>query len=176
MHVNKAMTCDSVSDDVPELLVLLKLIDNCWLVFIADIADLTDICIIISNVWRYSRWISIISFMCFTWKGDYCVVSLTLAVVLDLFLPFLHRIPYLLFLVNVSSCSWLKTKDFGCIWQTPCYILSSFLLSCVQVMRIGFVCAVQDNKVTGRKADVILAAHHAAEAALRLVKPGNEVC
>jgi len=35
---------------------------------------------------------------------------------------------------------------------------------------------IQDEKVTGRKADVILAAHHAAEAALRLVKPGNEVC
>ena len=29
--------------------------------------------------------------------------------------------------------------------------------------------------VTGRKADVMLAAHNAAEAALRLVKPGNEV-
>ena len=33
----------------------------------------------------------------------------------------------------------------------------------------------QDNKVTGRKADVMMAAHMAAEAALRLVKPGNEV-
>jgi methionine aminopeptidase len=30
-------------------------------------------------------------------------------------------------------------------------------------------------KVTGRKADVILAAHYASEAALRLVKPSNEV-
>ena len=30
-----------------------------------------------------------------------------------------------------------------------------------------------ENKVKGRKADVILAAHWAAEAALRLVKPGN---
>ena len=34
---------------------------------------------------------------------------------------------------------------------------------------------MKDDRVTGRKADVILAAHHAAEAALRLVKPGNEV-
>ena len=33
----------------------------------------------------------------------------------------------------------------------------------------------QDNKVTGRKADVMMAAYMAAEAALRLVKPGNEV-
>ena len=32
-----------------------------------------------------------------------------------------------------------------------------------------------DKKVTGRKADVIMAAHMAAEAAIRLVKPGNEV-
>ena len=31
------------------------------------------------------------------------------------------------------------------------------------------------EKVTGRKADVILAAHYASEAALRLVKPGVEV-
>ena len=33
----------------------------------------------------------------------------------------------------------------------------------------------QDNPVTGRKADVIKAAHLCAEAALRLVKPGNQV-
>ncbi|XP_065170653.1 proliferation-associated protein 2G4 [Atheta coriaria] len=31
-----------------------------------------------------------------------------------------------------------------------------------------------DNKVTGRKADVILAAHYASQAALRLLKAGNE--
>jgi hypothetical protein len=33
----------------------------------------------------------------------------------------------------------------------------------------------QENKVTGRKADVIMAAHKASEAALRLVKPGIQV-
>lgn len=33
----------------------------------------------------------------------------------------------------------------------------------------------QDNPLTGRKADVIKAAHLCAEAALRLVKPGNQV-
>jgi len=33
--------------------------------------------------------------------------------------------------------------------------------------------ASKDNKVTGRKADVMMAAHIAAEAALRLVKPGQ---
>uniref|UniRef100_A0A8C4EVF4 Proliferation-associated 2G4, b n=1 Tax=Dicentrarchus labrax TaxID=13489 RepID=A0A8C4EVF4_DICLA len=34
--------------------------------------------------------------------------------------------------------------------------------------------ATKDNPVTGRKADVIKAAHLCAEAALRLVKPGNQ--
>lgn len=35
--------------------------------------------------------------------------------------------------------------------------------------------SLQDNPVTGRKADVLKAAHLCAEAALRLVKPGNQV-
>ena len=30
-------------------------------------------------------------------------------------------------------------------------------------------------KITGRKADILLAAHYASEAALRLMKPGTEV-
>ena len=34
---------------------------------------------------------------------------------------------------------------------------------------------IQDKKATGRKADVILAAYNAAEAALRLLKPGSNV-
>lgn len=34
--------------------------------------------------------------------------------------------------------------------------------------------ASKENKVKGRRADVMLAAHNAAEAALRLVKPGNQ--
>ena len=33
----------------------------------------------------------------------------------------------------------------------------------------------KDNKIKGRAADAIMAAHLASEAALRLVKPGNEV-
>jgi len=33
----------------------------------------------------------------------------------------------------------------------------------------------QESQVTGRKADVIMAAHNAAEVALRMVKPGAEV-
>jgi len=35
--------------------------------------------------------------------------------------------------------------------------------------------ASKENKVTGRKADVILAAYNCAEAALRLVKPGRDI-
>ncbi|KAA0204073.1 hypothetical protein HAZT_HAZT011504 [Hyalella azteca] len=34
--------------------------------------------------------------------------------------------------------------------------------------------ANKDNKITGRKAEVMLAAHYAAEAALKLMKPGTE--
>lgn len=33
----------------------------------------------------------------------------------------------------------------------------------------------KDNKIKGRAADAVMAAHLASEAALRLVKPGNEV-
>ena len=36
--------------------------------------------------------------------------------------------------------------------------------------------ASKENKATGRKADVILAAYYAAEAALRHLKPGSNVC
>lgn len=39
----------------------------------------------------------------------------------------------------------------------------------------GVLLFLQDKKVTGRKADAILAAHLASEAALRLVKPANDV-
>ncbi|BHF61436.1 Proliferation-associated protein 2G4 [Sparganum proliferum] len=35
--------------------------------------------------------------------------------------------------------------------------------------------AKADNKITGRKADVILAAYNAAEATMRLLRPGNDV-
>jgi len=35
--------------------------------------------------------------------------------------------------------------------------------------------ASPEKKVTGRKADVVLAAHYASQAALRLLKPGTEV-
>lgn len=40
---------------------------------------------------------------------------------------------------------------------------------------VAHTLVVGEGKVTGKKADVLLAAHYAAEAALRLVRPGNEV-
>jgi len=35
--------------------------------------------------------------------------------------------------------------------------------------------SLPEKKITGRKADVVLAAHYASQAALRLLKPGTEV-
>ena len=43
------------------------------------------------------------------------------------------------------------------------------------VAHTSVVDVAQGTQVTGRKADVIKAAHLCAEAALRLVKPGNQV-
>lgn len=37
------------------------------------------------------------------------------------------------------------------------------------------IISIKECKVKGRKADVMLAAHYASEAALRLVVPGGEV-
>ena len=46
----------------------------------------------------------------------------------------------------------------------------------IAVVAHTVVISDEKTKITGRKADTILAAHLASEAALRLVKPGNEVC
>jgi len=53
--------------------------------------------------------------------------------------------------------------DLGCH-------IDGFIAVAAHTLIVG---ASKDNKVTGRKADVMLAAHMAAEAALRLVKPGQ---
>lgn len=45
----------------------------------------------------------------------------------------------------------------------------------IAVVAHTVVVSSPNGKITGRKADVCLAAHYASEAALRLVKPGNEV-
>lgn len=57
----------------------------------------------------------------------------------------------------------LVTLDLGCH-------IDGFIAVAAHTLVIG---ATKDNKVTGRKADVILAAYYAAEAALRLLKPGS---
>lgn len=36
--------------------------------------------------------------------------------------------------------------------------------------------ANSDNKVTDKRANCFLAAHYASQAALRLMRPGNDVC
>lgn len=50
--------------------------------------------------------------------------------------------------------------------------LNGFIAVVAHTLVIG---SSQENKVTGRKADVVHATHLASQAALRLVKPGNEV-
>lgn len=57
----------------------------------------------------------------------------------------------------------LVTLDLGCH-------IDGFIAVAAHTMVIG---ASKDTKVSGRKADVILAAYYAAEAALRLLKPGS---
>ncbi|KAL8621726.1 Proliferation-associated protein 2G4 [Nucella lapillus] len=49
--------------------------------------------------------------------------------------------------------------------------VDGFIAVAAHTLVIG---ASKESKVSGRKADVMMAAHMAAEAALRLVKPGNE--
>lgn len=48
--------------------------------------------------------------------------------------------------------------------------IDGFIAVVAHSIVVGASC---ENKVTGRKADVILAAHYASQAALRLIKPGN---
>ena len=49
--------------------------------------------------------------------------------------------------------------------------IDGFIAVVAHTLVIG---ATADSPVTGKKADAMLAAHLASEAALRLVKPGNE--
>lgn len=45
----------------------------------------------------------------------------------------------------------------------------------IAVVAHTLVVGNKGEKIKGRKADVILAAHYASEAALRLIRPGNTV-
>lgn len=53
--------------------------------------------------------------------------------------------------------------------------LICFHLHFLICIRSLFTVCLQEKPLTGRKADVMIAAHLCAEAALRLVKPGNQV-
>ena len=50
--------------------------------------------------------------------------------------------------------------------------IDGFIAGLAHTVVVG---ASKENKITGRKADVLLAAYYAAEIAQRLVKPGNSV-
>lgn len=59
---------------------------------------------------------------------------------------------------------WLFFSDLGAH-------IDGFIAVVAHTIVVG---ASSENKVTGRRADVILAAHYASQAALRLLKPGND--
>jgi len=73
-----------------------------------------------------------------------------------------------------------QRKSFGSIVE----LMSPYFFSDLGAHIDGFIAVVAhtvvvgasvDHKVKGRAADAIVAAHFASEAALRLLKPGNEV-
>ena len=64
-------------------------------------------------------------------------------------------------MINNSSIS----SDLGCH-------IDGFIAVAAHTFVVG---ATKDKKATGRKADAVLAAYHATEAALRLLKPGSNV-
>lgn len=63
-----------------------------------------------------------------------------------------------------SYCVNIFSSDLGAH-------IDGFIAVVAHTIVIG---ASSENKVTGRRADVILAAHYASQAALRLLKPGND--
>ncbi|XP_015783061.1 proliferation-associated protein 2G4 [Tetranychus urticae] len=65
----------------------------------------------------------------------------------------------------------IKLKDGDVVKIDLGAYIDGFIAVAAHTLVVG---ASKENKVTGRKADVILAAHYAAEVALRLVKPGGE--
>jgi methionine aminopeptidase len=62
------------------------------------------------------------------------------------------------------------------IHNMPCSDLGAHVDGFIAVVAHTIVLgATSEAKVTGRRADVVLAAHYASQAALHLLKPGNEV-
>lgn len=64
----------------------------------------------------------------------------------------------------------IKTKIFLIFSDLGAHI-DGFIAVVAHTIVIG---ASNEKKVTGKKADVILAAHYASQAALRLLKSGND--
>jgi methionine aminopeptidase len=62
------------------------------------------------------------------------------------------------------------------MYNMPCSDLGAHVNGFIAVVAHTIVLgATSEAKVTGRRADVVLAAHYASQAALRLLKPGNDV-
>ena len=64
--------------------------------------------------------------------------------------------------INLHLCNY---RDLGAH-------VDGFIAVVAHTIVIG---SSSEKKVTGRKADVVLAAYYASQAALRLLKPGTEV-
>lgn len=67
----------------------------------------------------------------------------------------------------MSQCSLLNVS-----FRDLASHIDGFIGSVAHTLVVG---ASKDNPVTGKKADVIMAAYNCSEAVLRLIKPGNKV-
>uniref|UniRef100_A0A8D3CGR6 Proliferation-associated 2G4, b n=1 Tax=Scophthalmus maximus TaxID=52904 RepID=A0A8D3CGR6_SCOMX len=73
--------------------------------------------------------------------------------------------------VSVNNCVYVILKDGDLVKIDLGVHVDGFISNVAHSFVVG---VTKDNPLTGKKADVIKAAHLCAEAALRLVKPGNQ--
>uniref|UniRef100_A0AAQ6ACU4 Peptidase M24 domain-containing protein n=1 Tax=Amphiprion ocellaris TaxID=80972 RepID=A0AAQ6ACU4_AMPOC len=73
--------------------------------------------------------------------------------------------------VSVNNCVYVILKDGDLVKIDLGVHVDGFISNVAHSFIVG---VTKENPLTGRKADVIKAAHLCAEAALRLVKPGNQ--
>ena len=73
----------------------------------------------------------------------------------------------------MQSSEFFQTKADGIVCHSDLGLhLDGYISVCGHSLIIG---ATPEKPATGPKADALLAAHKACEAAARLIKPGNEV-
>lgn len=75
----------------------------------------------------------------------------------------LHLVNWFFSVFTVLNHIWLDCRDLGCH-------VDGFIAV------VAHTHVLSEGPVTGRAADVLAAAHTAAEVALRLVRPGKKVC